>query len=136
MKANIGNIETSNWYYNAHNNIKSGVFNEINEHLIIHPFVYNSQKPKFFKLVIEWELIIKDTDKTYNILLLNGTQQFIMELDNNQDKETLKNMLSTSHMHFQDALTEKIKGTVLENYMFKWFDFDQTADNILALVRK
>ncbi|MBS4065504.1 MAG: hypothetical protein KGZ74_13140 [Chitinophagaceae bacterium] len=136
MKVNIGKIETSNWYYNKHNNIKQGEFNVINENLKLTPFVYNSQTPKFFKLILEWEFRIKDEDKTFNILTLDGTQEFVMELNDNQDKETLKNMLSTSQMHFEDDLKEKLKGTVLESYSFKWVDFDQTADNILALVRK
>ncbi|MFZ5977089.1 MAG: hypothetical protein ACOYU6_05510 [Bacteroidota bacterium] len=136
MKVNIGKIETSNWYYNKHNNIKQGEFNVINENLKLTPFVYNSQTPKFFKLVLEWEFRIKDEDKTFNILTLDGTQEFVIELNDNQDKETLKNMLSTSQMHFEDDLKEKLKGTVLESYSFKWVYFDQTADNILALVRK
>lgn len=136
MKVNIGKIETSNWYYNKHNNIKQGEFNVINENLKLTPFVYNSQTPKIFKLVLEWEFRIKAEDKTFNILTLDGTQEFVMELNDNQDKETLKNMLSTSQMHFEDDLKEKLKGTVLESYSFKWVDFDQTADNILALVRK
>ncbi len=136
MKVNIGKIETSNWYYNKHNNMKQGEFNVINENLKLTPFVYNSQTPKFFKLVLEWEFIIKDEYKTFNILTFDGTQEFVMELNDNQDKENLKNMLSTSQMHFEDELKVKLRGTVLESYNFKWVDFDKTADNILELVRK
>ena len=43
-------------------------------------------------------------------------------------------MLGTSQMHFEDELKKITKGTVLENYQFKWFDYSQAVDNILLLV--
>jgi hypothetical protein len=136
MKVNIGKIQTSNWYYNPYNNIKQSELNIVSENLKLTPFVYNSPKPNHFKLVLEWDFTIRDEDKTFNILSLDGTQEFIMDLDGNNDKGTLKDMLTTSQMHFEDELKLKTKGTVLERYTFKWVDFDQTADDILDLVRK
>lgn len=54
-----------------------------------------------------------------------------MRVDGNEDKETLKNMISSSYLHLQDEFTKRVKGTWLSSYRFLWFDCDQFAEQIL-----
>ncbi len=136
MKVNPGDFDTSKWYLNPNHGIKPGVYNEINENLKVHPFVYKSDDPDYFRLVLEWELVIKSVDQSILILTFNGTHEFIMQLDGNNDKETLLRMIASSHLNFDMQLQEKTKNTVLAHYKLKGEDFNESADTILVLARK
>ena len=108
--------------------------NDIFQKLNLTPFVYNSQIPKTFKLVLTWDFKLKNNETKKQIIKCDADHEFIMQLDNNKDKETLINMIRSSEMNLEEKIKEKLKPSGLE-YGFPYQDYNATADQILKLVR-
>ena len=90
MKVNLEKIEITESYYNKNNNLIQGELNNVHENIKLSPMVYNSKVKGLFKLVLVWNFIMKSIDQTFNILILDAEQTFVMQLNNDNDKETLK----------------------------------------------
>ena len=54
-----------------------------------------------------------------------------MTLDNNNDRETLINMIRTSEMHLEDKVKEALKKSGLQ-YGFTYQDYGEAADQVLG----
>lgn len=64
--------------------------NDISQKLNLTPFVYNSQISKTFKLVLTWDFKLTNNETGKQIIKCDADQEFIMQLDNNNDKEVLR----------------------------------------------
>jgi hypothetical protein len=134
MRVDPKKIEIDEWTFNKNYAHNPG-FNNVHENVKLTDFIYLNPDPDIFKLVLHWDASIKNKKGGQTIASIIAEHEFIMRLDGNEDKETLKNMISSSHLHLQDEFTERVKETWLSSYRFLWFDCDQFAEQIIAKVK-
>jgi len=137
MQVEKDKLDISNFFYEQNNNLKAGELNEIHQYLEPFPFVYKTPDKTLFRLVIEWLLILKDDKQTFEILKLEGSQEFMirMEYDNN-DLPELTNAVEGSFNDFQSELINRTAKTILMHYRYPKTDWAPTAGNILRLAQQ
>jgi hypothetical protein len=107
--------------------------NDIYQNFKVTPFVYRSQNPNAFKLVLTWEFLLKNNETGKNIVKALGDHPFIVTLDkeDKHDRYVIENAVGVSYMHLQAHLFDFFKRVGLV-YMWPKIDDKATATQILS----
>ena len=130
MKYDISEIEVDSVYIDPDFIVSE--LNPVNEHTTFNPFPYANENKDLFKLVLNWQATIKIIDSDFIIADIKAEQEFKILFDGNNDKECLKNLISTSYLHLQDKFTEATNNSSLDGYRLLSFDDDKAAEGIMS----
>ena len=136
MKYKIEDVIVEEWYYNKHNNISSYDKNEISESFKTNYELFpNKSNNKMFILKIHCDYTVKNKDKIFNIASFITSQKINILFEGINDKEVLRNAISTAYMHVREEYELKVKDTAIENLSIPTHSNSLFVDDILNFVQ-
>lgn len=133
MKVKGSPIEVAVEFHDTKYRVMPGI-NNLHQNLAVTPFVYGSQNPSIFKLVLSWIFRLNSAEP---IIRATAEHEFIIELEENKTKEreTIQNIIGTSEMNLESRIQDNLSKNRLGEYSFKALDYSETIEQILGHIR-
>jgi len=129
-------LEDIEWKYN--NNYVHKIDEEFYRIINMYPFTYLSNKINIFRIVLEWEVLVKTEDKKIDILTLTATDEYVIDSENEEKEEdfnVIERILIESYLKLAEENERGNKDHAIMIH-FPEADLSEHASQILLLIRR